>query len=241
MTTRKHPPAANQGAPASGRRSGQAAPGPGRKPLVAPLLSTQLLGGSPTQIRNRRRILEAALEVFSTAGFNGGTIDRIAEVAALSKPNILYYFPSKEAIHVELLSALLAAWMKPLAEIDPAGDPLEEVLAYVRRKLEMSRLMPRESRLFASEIFHGAPRLQGVLKGELKELVDDKAALLGRWMAEGHLAQVDPRHLLFSVWALTQHYADFETQVRAVLGPGTDPFAGADPFLQTLFRRLLAV
>jgi len=207
----------------------------------ASALSTAPAGASRIQRRNRRRILEAALEVFSTAGFSGGTIDRIAEIAELSKPNVLYYFPSKEAIHAELLSALLAAWMEPLAAIDPEGDPLEEMLAYVRRKLEMSRTMPRESRLFAREILDGAPRLKGVLKGALKELVDDKSALIGRWMEAGHLAKADPRHLIFSVWALTQHYADFQVQICAVLGADTDPHVAADPFLQTLFRRLLAV
>jgi hypothetical protein len=48
------------------------------------------------QIRNREAILEAALEVFSQHGFRGATVDMIAAEAGLSKPNLLYYFPSKE-------------------------------------------------------------------------------------------------------------------------------------------------
>ena len=44
-------------------------------------------------------ILEAALDVFSDFGFRGSTIDMIANRANLSKPNILYYFDNKEAIH----------------------------------------------------------------------------------------------------------------------------------------------
>jgi TetR/AcrR family transcriptional regulator len=42
------------------------------------------------QQRNRKRILEAALEVFSANGFRGSTLDQIAGVAGLSKPNLLY-------------------------------------------------------------------------------------------------------------------------------------------------------
>jgi TetR/AcrR family transcriptional regulator len=42
-----------------------------------------------------------------------------------------------------------------------------------------------------------------------------------------------------SIWALTQHYADFDLQVRAVLGPGHDPFAEAGAFLDRMYRRLL--
>ncbi|WP_149586992.1 TetR family transcriptional regulator C-terminal domain-containing protein [Tabrizicola flagellatus] len=194
---------------------------------------------SRIQQRNREVILDAALEVFSAHGFRGATLDQIAEVAGLSKPNLLYYFPSKEAVHKALLTGLLDTWLDPLRAMDPAGDPLAEILAYVRRKLDLARDYPRESRLFAGEILQGAPRMREAIEGDLRALVTDKAAVLTRWMEEGRIARVDPVHLIFSVWALTQHYADFDVQVRAVLGPGHDPFAEAGGFLDTLFTRLL--
>lgn len=197
-------------------------------------------GRTRIQERNRALILEAGLAVFSEAGFSGATLDRIARAARLSKPNLLYYFPSKEAIHQALLGDLLAAWLAPLEALDPEGEPLEEVLAYVRRKLDLARDFPRESRLFANEVLRGAPHLSEVLGGDLAGLVEAKAAVLEGWMAEGRLARVPAKHLVFSIWALTQHYADFDAQVRAVLGEGHDPFAEAGPFLETLFRRLLA-
>lgn len=192
------------------------------------------------QARNRQTILDAALEVFSQYGFRGATLDQIAEVAGLSKPNLLYYFPSKEAIHVTLLSGLMDSWLAPLRELDPEGDPVAEIMGYVHRKLDLSRDYPRESRLFANEILQGAPRMMEALTGELKTLVDATAAVLGRWAAEGRIADLPPHHLIFSIWALTQHYADFDVQVRAVLGPGHDPFAEAGNYLDTLFTRLLA-
>ena len=191
------------------------------------------------QRRNTETILDAALEVFSAQGFRGATLDQIAEVAGLSKPNLLYYFPSKEAIHVALLTALMDDWLAPLRAMDPAGEPRDEIMAYMRRKLEMSREMPRESRLFANEIVQGAPRMREALEGDLKALVDEKAAVIAAWAAAGGIAPVDPHHLIFSIWALTQHYADFDVQVRAVLGPDHDPFAEAGPFLEMLFERLL--
>jgi TetR/AcrR family transcriptional regulator len=123
--------------------------------------------------------------------------------------------------------------------MDPGGEPVAEVLAYVRRKLDLARDFPRESRLFAGEIIQGAPRLREVIEGDLRRLVDEKAAVLSGWMEAGRIARVDPVHLIFSIWALTQHYADFDAQVRMVLGPGHDPFAEAGGFLDTLFRRLL--
>ncbi len=193
------------------------------------------------QRKNSGAILEAALEVFSAHGFRGATLDQIAEVAGLSKPNLLYYFPSKEAIHTELLNGLLDTWLDPLRAMDPEGDPLTEIMAYVRRKLEMSRDYPRESRLFANDILQGAPFMRAAIEGELTALVNEKAQVLQRWMEEGRIATLPPAHLIFSIWALTQHYADFDVQVRAVLGAGHDPFAEASDYLETLFAKLLAL
>jgi len=135
---------------------------------------------------------------------------------------------------------LLDLWLDPLRALDPEGDPVAEILAYMRRKLQMSRDMPRESRLFANEVLQGAPRMEGAIRGPLKALVDEKAAVIAGWAAAGRIAPVHPQHLIFSVWALTQHYADFDVQVRLVLGdPGSDPFPEAERYLTTLFTRLL--
>ncbi|MBE1282550.1 MAG: TetR family transcriptional regulator [Rhodobacteraceae bacterium] len=194
----------------------------------------------PTRIqkKNRAAILEAALDVFSTHGFRGSTVDQIAGAAGLSKPNLLYYFPSKEAIFTALLSGLLDTWLDPLRSLNPDGDPMEEILSYVKRKLQMSRDFPRESRLFANEIVQGAPRMFDALSTDLKALVDEKTKVLEGWMDTGQIKRTHPHHLLFSIWSLTQHYADFDVQVRVLMGE-EDPFDAAPEFLETLYRRLL--
>jgi TetR/AcrR family transcriptional regulator len=193
------------------------------------------------QKRNREVILEAALAIFSTHGFAGATLDRIAEAAGLSKPNLLYYFASKEAIHRALISETLDTWLAPLRGLDAGGEPVEEIVAYALRKLDMAREFPRESRFFAHEILEGAPRVLDIIEGPLRELVDDKARLIASWAAEGRIAPVDAHHLIFSVWATTQHYADFDVQVRGILRPeGEAHFADAARFLETLYRRLLS-
>ena len=196
---------------------------------------------APTRIqrRNRAAILNAALDVFSAEGFRGATVDKIAVTAGLSKPNLLYYFPSKEAMHTELLAGLLDTWLDPLRALDPDGDPLDELLGYVHSKLEMSRSLPRESRLFANEILQGAPRIRAHLETGLKPLFDEKCDLIQRWTQEGRLAEVDPAHLIFSIWAVTQHYADFEAQIGVLMPHSDRAWSDADAFLDTLFRKLL--
>ena len=175
------------------------------------------------QRKNRKAILEAALQVFSGYGFRGSTIDRIAERAGLSKPNLLYYFPSKDAIYLAVLEDTLEEWLRPLRELDPAGDPLEEIGRYISAKLEMARTRPEASRLFANEILHGAPAIGDFLAGPLKDLVEEKSAVITAWIRDGRLRKTDPRHLIMMIWATTQHYADFDAQMEAVLGPDAAP------------------
>jgi len=193
-----------------------------------------------TRIQREKQdiILDAALGIFSLHGFRGATIDQIADAAGMSKPNLLYYFASKEEIHRRLMTEMLDLWLDPLRELDADGDPIPELRSYIRRKIEMARDFPRESRLFANEMLQGAPHAIDVLEGELKALVDNKAGVLESWMQQGKLARTDPYHLIFSIWATTQHYADFDVQVRAVLGKdrgGEGRFEDAAAYLEHLF------
>lgn len=190
------------------------------------------------QEEKEEQILEAALEVFSANGFRGSTIDQIADVAGMSKPNLLYYFRTKEAMHRALIDRVLDTWLDPLRAFDAEGNPVAEIRSYIRRKLEMARDFPRESRLFANEVLQGAPRIVDELKGPLKQLVDEKAEVIRSWAKAGKIAKCDPYHLIFAIWSTTQHYADFDVQVRAVLGQENDGegrFEDAARFLEELF------
>ena len=188
------------------------------------------------QAQNEELILDAALEVFSVYGFRGSTVDQIARKCGLSKPNLLYYFRRKEDIYIAVLERTLSDWLEPLRALDAGGDPVAELSRYIGVKIRLSRERPGASRLFANEILHGATAIGAFLKGPLKELVDAKAAVIAQWIAEGRLAPVDPYHLIFAIWATTQHYADFDVQVRAVLGESKDPMKNAE---QALLRILI--
>lgn len=190
------------------------------------------------QEAKEEQILEAALDVFSAKGFHGSTIDQIAEVAGMSKPNLLYYFRTKEAMHRALIDRVLDTWLDPLRAFNAEGNPEAEIRSYIRRKLEMARDFPRESRLFANEVLQGAPHIESELTGPLKALVDEKAEVIRAWARAGKIARCDPYHLIFSIWSTTQHYADFDVQVRAVLGQkqaGDGRFEDAARFLEQLF------
>jgi TetR/AcrR family transcriptional regulator len=166
----------------------------------------------------RTAILAAALELFSLYGLHGTSLDKVAEGADVSKTNLLYYFPSKEALYIAVLKEILDVWLAPLRALRSDQEPLVAIRDYIRLKLEVSRDHPQASRLFCLEMLQGAPLLKAELEGDLKALVDEKSQIVKGWIEAGRLAAVEPHHLIFMLWATTQHYADFASQVEAVTG-----------------------
>jgi TetR/AcrR family transcriptional regulator len=185
-------------------------------------IKTQPAVKTRIQSENQDLILAAALDVFSTYGFRGATVDQIAAKCGLSKPNLLYYFRRKEDLYVAVLEHTLTEWLTPLRMLDVNNDPIIELSRYIEAKLEMSFANPAASKLFANEILHGAPHISKYLNGHLRDLVEAKSAVIRQWVADEKINAVDPHHFIFAIWAVTQHYADFSTQVEALLGPKRD-------------------
>lgn len=176
--------------------------------------------GKRTRAVNEKRgvILAAARETFSLYGIHGTRVEQVAERAGVSKTNLLYYFASKEALYLAVLQEILDVWLAPLKAFREDLAPLVAIREYIRSKLEVSLDNPQASRLFCLEMLQGAPVLNAELSGALKALVEEKSAIIAGWVASGKLAPVDPHHLIFMIWASTQHYADFASQVEAVTG-----------------------
>jgi TetR/AcrR family transcriptional regulator len=172
---------------------------------------------SRIQLRNEARILDAAQDVFGTYGYEGSTIDEVAERAGISKANLHYYYKRKKDLYLAVLRRTLEIWLVPLRELDRNGDPALELGNYIAQKVDLSQKFPAASRVFANEIVQGAPFLKGYLRKELRTVVKRKAAVIQHWIDQGKLTPVDPYHLIFLIWAATQHYADFAPQVKAVM------------------------
>ncbi len=167
---------------------------------------------------NVARLLEAAETVFAERGFAGATTAAIARLANLPKANLHYYFRTKDALYRAVLENVLALWLNELDRITPDRDPADALGEYIEAKMRWSQRRPNASKVFANEILHGARFLDGYLASELRFRVEAKAGVFRRWIKQGRMAPIDPKHLIFQLWAMTQHYADFEVQVRAVLG-----------------------
>jgi len=194
------------------------------------------------QIRqaNEALILDAAERVFAGAGFGGATMAAIAEASGLPKANLHYYFGSKQELYRTVLARTLEDWLLPTHGITPQADPRVAIERYIRDKMALSVQRPHASKVFANELLHGAPVVKALLATELREMVLAKAAVIGGWISAGRMALVDSVHLFFTIWAATQTYADFDVQVRAVLGRpelGAPDYARATEHVVSLILR----
>ncbi|MES2433767.1 MAG: TetR/AcrR family transcriptional regulator [Pseudomonadota bacterium] len=168
--------------------------------------------------QNEALILQAAEKVFAEAGFGGATMQLIADVAGLPKANLHYYFATKEELYRKVVSNIFDIWLHAAESMDNAPGPVEGIGAYIDAKMEISRRHPDGSKVWASEVMHGAPVIQDYLETTLREWTTGRAALIQGWIDAGQMAAVNPDHLLYMLWAATQHYADFGHQIETLNG-----------------------
>lgn len=181
-------------------------------------MSTDESAKGRIRLDNEAVILLAAEHVFARFGFKGATMALIAEEAELPKPNVHYYFGNKQNLYLRVLDGILHDWLAPLKHFQPQADPQAVIEQYVRQKMALTFERPHASKLFANELLQGAPMVHDLLRTQLHDLVAGKAAVVDGWVAQGLLLPLDSKHFFFSIWAITQTYADFDIQIAAVLG-----------------------
>ncbi|WP_245546231.1 TetR/AcrR family transcriptional regulator [Marinomonas posidonica] len=164
------------------------------------------------------RILRSAEIVFAEKGYNGSSMEAIAAVANISKQNLIYYFSNKELLYKRVLKEMLDIWIEKLSILEKDGETPELVIRrYVHEKMQLSRLYPNGSKVFAHEIISGAPMLKDYLVSHLKPQFERDVELVKSWISKGLIADIDAEHLFFTIWAATQTYADFSLQMEVLL------------------------
>jgi TetR/AcrR family transcriptional regulator len=173
----------------------------------------------PNRDKIEATILAEAVRVFAASGFEGASIATVADNAGLSKQNLMYYFPTKQALYQRVLDGVLDDWLERMANLaDPERQPCDLLRAYIGAKLRFSREQPLASRVFAMEVVGGAQLFGQQIRDRVVPLVRRDIEVFERWIAEGRMAPVNATHLLFAIWAMTQSYADFAPQMQLVLG-----------------------
>ena len=163
-------------------------------------------------------ILSAAQEEFALHGLNGTRMQAIADRAKLPKANIHYYFRNTASLYLAVLNQIMTTWNDFFNDATVKDDPAIVLDTFIRQKVRMAFEDPSASRLFANEIMRGAPHLNDYMKNTLRPWVSSRAKIIQGWIDAGKMRPTDPELLIFTIWATTQHYADFEAQVTSVLG-----------------------
>jgi TetR/AcrR family transcriptional regulator len=163
-------------------------------------------------------IVAEAVRVFAECGYEGASIATVAENAGLSKQNLMYYFPTKQALYQRVLDDVLDEWLDRMDNLaDPAQDPRDVLRAYIQAKLRFSREQPWASRVYAMEVISGAQLYGEQIQARVVPLLRKDIDVFERWIGEGKIAAINATHLLFAIWAMTQSYADFSAQMALVL------------------------
>ncbi|MEM9437557.1 MAG: TetR/AcrR family transcriptional regulator [Pseudomonadota bacterium] len=164
----------------------------------------------------RERILAAAERVFAEYGYEGASFSRIAAEAELPKSNVVYYTQSKKKLYRLVVEDIFNVWREAADALYPSNDPLTALGDYIETKLELARTRPYGSKVWANEIIQRAPFVQDYLESELRQWTEDRIAVINGWIDEGRIRPISARHLLYAIWATTQHYADFTHQIQTL-------------------------
>lgn len=179
-------------------------------------MTTQKYKAGRIRERNSENILAAAEQEFVLHGFKGTSMQAIADRAGVPKANIHYYFKNKGNLYRALLENILSVWNEVLSDMSPESDPADVLERFVRAKIQLAYTNPNASKIFAMEIIQGAPYLKDHISVGMRQWVKEKASAIQSWIDQGKMRAVEPTYLIFMIWASTQHYADFETQVLEV-------------------------
>ena len=167
---------------------------------------------------NERRILDSAERIFAEHGFRGATMQLIAREAGLPKANLNYYFNDKETLYRRVVERIFTIWLEAAESFETSQSPRVALSRYIARKMELSRTHRFGSKVWANEVMQGAPIIQDYLEVTLRDWTETRIAVIEGWIAAGDIDPVDPRWLLYMIWATTQHYADFAHQIETLNG-----------------------
>ncbi|MCW8327202.1 TetR/AcrR family transcriptional regulator [Photobacterium sp. SDRW27] len=190
--------------------------------------------------KNQELIIQVACQLFAEQGYAATKVADIAKVADVPKPNIYYYFKAKDNLYRAVLESVTLPLLEASKPIEQLDDPSEALSEYIKAKLRISRDHPYASKVFANEVMSGAKYLPEDIAEKLHAQSTMIIAKFTGWIERGAMADISPQHLMFTIWAATQTYADFSWQICKVMEKDQldeQDFADAATFLTQLVIR----
>jgi TetR/AcrR family transcriptional regulator len=185
----------------------------------------------------RAEILRCATRLLAKHGFDGTSLQAIADEVGVRKPSVLYHFPSKEAVRQGVLDQLFDHWAQTLPRLMQAiasGDGRFDALIF--EMLDFFRADPDRARLLVREALDRPHEMRARLKGTLTPWVTLIADYVRKGQEGGALqSDVDPESYIVHIITLTlSALASFDVLSTALAGPGVG--APRERHIQELLR-----
>ncbi len=122
----------------------------GSRSVGAAAAAAKRHGGRPTIAEAKRRqelLLDVAGTMFMTLGYDGASIDAVAEAAGMSKRTVYAHYADKSALFSAVLRQLIDRWLAPICRFEASRDALDATLMEIGRHLLSSTLEPSAVRV----------------------------------------------------------------------------------------------
>ncbi len=153
------------------------------------------------------RIVEAAMEEFSEAGFSGSRVAHIAEKAGVNKALLFYYYRSKEKLYSAVMEAVMSRIIGPLIEFIEKVETAEEFIEGFPA-MHM-RFVDKNQRLLRVGISHFIgrpsglnPEVAAVFRKRVGKIKDPFFKKINNWIQSGQIRAEDPYHFIINVISL---------------------------------------
>lgn len=142
----------------------------------------------------RDKILLEATRHFAARGFEGTTVQDIADAVGIRKPSLLYHFPSKEELRQAVLEGMLEHWNRALPGLLAAASSGEgQFEAVVGELLGFFTADPDRARLVVREILDRPTEVKRLLATAIRPWIDVVADHIRRGQSQGRIRpDVDP-------------------------------------------------
>ena len=168
----------------------------------------------------RERILDAALSSFGTIGYDGTSLDDLANGLGIRKQTILYHFVSKRGLLGAVVDRSAAALNAALLEVlDGEATDWERVEALVRSVFRVALEQPLLMGLLREVSRPGSPAAPR-LKGAMGPLMDRAQAWMEREMDAGRMRRTDAQLVLISAYSTVVGLA---TEIEVLRAAGLEP------------------
>ncbi len=134
----------------------------------------------------RRRIIDAAVEVFAEKGFFGAKVSEVAKRADVADGTIYLYFKSKDDILISLFEEKMEGIIGRLTEIlDQVEDPRQKMRRYIMEHLELVSQQPHLMQVLTVELRQSARFIKEYRPQGFKKYLEVIGAILEEGQAKG--------------------------------------------------------